>query len=63
MKVKRTVEVSERVAKPRKSGGRTRLWAYGYGDLAVLLGVPEYAVRRWVAAGKDVQDLLQHVHG
>lgn len=32
--------------------GRTRLWAYGYADLAMLLGVSEGAVRQLVRRGK-----------
>lgn len=34
---------------PRK--GRSRLWAYGYADLAALLGTTEGAARQAVARG------------
>ena len=33
------------------SGGRARLWAYGYSDLARLLGTTEAAMRARVARG------------
>lgn len=41
---------------PRK--GRPRLWAFGYADLAQLLGRSEAAVRQLVARGRiDPRDL------
>lgn len=46
---RRTVILSKRTTKG-KSSGRTRLWAFGYQDLADLFGVEEKTVRNWVAA-------------
>jgi len=38
-------------------GGHSRLWAYGYADLARLLGTTEQALRARVARGWDPSDL------
>lgn len=47
MKTRRTVETTDR---KRPRGGRgPKLWAYGYSDLARLLGVSEGAIRQRVA--------------
>lgn len=35
---------------PLVRGGRTRLWAYSYADLALLFGMSEDAVRQSVSA-------------
>jgi prophage antirepressor-like protein len=32
--------------------GRPRMWAFGYADLAELLGITEQSVRNMVAQGK-----------
>lgn len=32
--------------------GRTKLWAFGYGDLALLFGVSQDVIRQWVKRGK-----------
>lgn len=43
---------------PLRSGERLRLWAYGYADLAALLGTTEGAVRQLVRRGRlDPKDL------
>ena len=34
-------------------GGHSRMWAYGYADLARLLGTTEAAIRQRVARGWD----------
>ena len=56
MKTRRTVETTDR---PRRRGGGRgpRLWAYGYADLAKLLGMTEQAVRARVARGWNPGDL------
>lgn len=46
----RTVEISERV--PCGKRVRVRLWAFGYRDLAALLGVTEQRVRVLVSRGR-----------
>lgn len=48
--------------KPRKGGRQVKLWAYGYADLAKLLGCREGAVREAVSAGAfDPSDIEQVV--
>lgn len=45
---RREVQVSDLV----KKRGRPRVWGYGYGDLAKLLGKSEVAVRQDVKRGR-----------
>jgi hypothetical protein len=49
---KRTVDTT------LEKGERGRLWAYGYADLARLLGVKEGALRARVMRGWNPGDLL-----
>lgn len=67
-KIRATVHVSHRVSQPksRNRKGRTgprKLWAFGYADLADLLGVHPGSVRRLVARGKldpgDLRSLVE----
>lgn len=59
---RRTVIVSGLVPWARKNGGQLRLWAFGYADLAALLGMKEGTVRQAVAEGRlDPGDLVQLV--
>ncbi len=46
---RRTVEVSERVKCPRRGGRQSRLWAFGYEDMAALLGVSVGVVRMYIS--------------
>lgn len=56
-KVAATVEVSALVRGGR--GGHRKLWAFGYADLAHVLGCEEWAVRRQVQRGLlDPLDLV-----
>jgi len=60
VRTRRVVEESGLV--PR--GGRPRLWAYGYQDLAELFGVKVRTVREWVAQGwePDLAAVCERYH-
>lgn len=45
VKKRRVVEVSELMRRGVKGGSHPRLWAYGYPDIAVLVGKTVAAVR------------------
>lgn len=52
MTQRRTVYVSRHVPKPRKGGAQPKLWAYGYVDLARLVGKSATAVRQDARRGR-----------
>lgn len=57
-RIRRTVTLCTHSPKGKWQGGPIRLWAFGYADLADLLGLKEATVRRLVGDEKfDPSDL------
>lgn len=55
---RRTVTPCRHVPRARRGGGRTRLWAFSVHDLADLLGLSAWQVRKRVSDGRlDPSDI------
>lgn len=63
---RRTVRVSQLVPHSKRGGSWPRLWAYGYSDLACLVGKSEDAIRHDVLRGRvnpsDLASVVAYVN-